>query len=118
MKVCITCEKEITDSDCLKVKEDVIIRTIRSIKQKIGKAKMNELYVCKADEQKHTERRKSFEKRMLFAALISGIVLILLFISLILSGRFEPFAIISGLFISIMIPGFALFSYAPAVEKR
>ncbi len=115
MKVCIVCEKEITDNKATAVKEDRIIRTLRSIKGMFKIAKKNELYVCSEDLKKHEERRKSFEKGVLFASIGAGIVIVVIIAKTVLSG-FEGWSIASGFVLAGFILMLPLFRYTPAVE--
>ena len=62
MKVCISCQKDMEGKRAVPVKEDRIIRVIRTIKKTLGIAQMNELFVCEIDLEEHVQRRKSFEK--------------------------------------------------------
>ena len=115
MKVCIVCEKEV-GSSAVPIKEDRIIRILRGIKQKFNVAKMNELYVCEEDRKKHEERRKSFEKGVLFASIGAGIVVVILLAKTILSGAIEGWSILSGLILAGFIIMLPLFKYTPATE--
>jgi len=116
MKICIACEKDVEGMRAVRVKDDRVIRFFRSVKKTLGIARMNDLYVCEVDLPKHQERRKSFEKSMLFAVVLAGIVLVLVVIMLLLAGRFEVWALVSALIISGFILLLPFFRYAPAVE--
>ncbi|MBI5227625.1 hypothetical protein HY988_03495 [Candidatus Micrarchaeota archaeon] len=115
MKVCIICEKEI-QGKAVAVKEDRIIRVLRTIKKTFNVAKMNDLYVCEEDKKKHEERRKSFEKGVLFASIGAGIVIVILLAKTILTGAIEAWSILSGLILAGFIILLPLFRYTPAVE--
>jgi uncharacterized membrane protein len=118
MKVCIICQKDIAGKSAVPIKEDAIIKTIRSFKQFFHIAANNELYVCADDMIVHEERRKSFERSMIFFGVISSIVVILLIGTLLLSGRFDIFAFVSAILIGIFILLLSIvFKYSPAVEK-
>jgi hypothetical protein len=99
------------------IREDRIIRTIRAIKKRFGVAQMNELFVCEADLPKHMERRRSFERTMLFASIFAGLVVILLLYSIISSGRFDAWAIVSAFVVALFVLALPLFRYTPAVEQ-
>lgn len=117
MKVCISCQKPIEGTRAVRVKEDRIIRTIRTIKKFLGIAQMNELYVSEEHLEEHLKRRRSFEKSMLFASVFSGLIIIVVVVALLLSGRFDLWAIFSALIIGVFILALPLFKYAPAVES-
>ena len=119
MKKCIVCEKDMSGKKSHKVIEDHIIKTIRGFKQFFKIAANNELCVCEDDLAKHLEKRKSFEKSMIFIGVLSAAVVILLIGAIVLSGRFDIFAIFSALLIGGFIVLFGiLFKYAPALEER
>lgn len=116
MKVCIACQTDVEGKKAVRIKEDRIIRAIRTIKRSLGIAQMNELYVCEEDMKKHTERRRSFEKSMLFASVFAAIIVVLVLVALLLSGRFDPWAIVSAFIIGGFVLVLPLFRYAPALE--
>jgi len=117
MKICIFCEKDVEGKEAVRVREDQVIRAIRSVKKALRIAQMNELYVCRDDVRKHMERRRSFERAMLFAAILAGIVMLLFIFTLILSGRFDLGSFLLVLVIAAFILVFPLpFKYAPALE--
>ncbi|MFN7991850.1 MAG: hypothetical protein U0R44_06885 [Candidatus Micrarchaeia archaeon] len=117
MKVCISCQKDVEGKPAAPVREDRIIRGIRKVKTVFGVAQNNQLFVCQACLPKHIERRKGFEKGMLFASVFSGLILVILIVAIILSGRFEPWAVVSAFIICgfiLLMPIF--FQYAPSVD--
>lgn len=117
MKVCVDCQKEVAGKRAVKVKEDRVIKTIRAIKRLFKISKENELYVCEEDIEKHIERRKSYEKTMLFFTVLAGIVVLLLLITIIVSGRIELWTIASSLMVGVLLLVFSLiFKYVPAME--
>jgi hypothetical protein len=117
MKICIACQKNVEGKRAVPVKEDRIIKTIRGIKRSLGIAQMNELYVCEDDLPEHTKRRRSFEKSILFASVLAGLVVILVLVALLLSGRFDPWAVFSALIIGGFVLALPLFKYSPALES-
>lgn len=116
MKVCISCQTDVSSKTAYPIKEDRIIKVIRGVKKALGIAQMNELYVCKDCLPKHNERRKSFEKSMLFASVFAGLVLVILLAAIILSARFDAWAVISAFIVAGFIVVLPVFKYAPAVE--
>ncbi len=116
MKVCISCQADASSKTAYPIKEDRIIRVIRGVKKALGIAQMNELYVCKDCLPKHNERRKSFEKSMLFASVFAGLVLVVLLAAIILSARFDAWAVVSAFIVAGFIVVLPVFKYAPAVE--
>jgi hypothetical protein len=53
---------------------------------------------------------------MLFASVFSGLMLVIIILAPLLSGRFDAWAIISGLVVAFFILALPLFKYTPAVE--
>ncbi|MBU0532371.1 hypothetical protein KKB44_02655 [Candidatus Micrarchaeota archaeon] len=117
MKICIACQKNIEGMKAVRVKEDRIIKTIRSIKTLLRIAQMNELYVCESDLPEHKNRRRSFEKSILFASVLAGLLVVVVLVALILSGRFDVWAIISAFIIGTFVLALPLFKYTPSVEE-
>lgn len=116
MKVCVSCQKDVEGKPARKIREDRIIRGIRAIKRALRVAQNNELYVCTDCMPSHTERRKSFEKSMLFASVFAGLILIVLIGAFILSGRFDAWAFVSAFVVAGFILALPIFKYTPAVE--
>ncbi len=77
MKVCVSCQQDVSAKKAMPVKEDRIIKGIRAAKKLLRIAQMNELFVCEECMQKHLERRRSFEKTVLFASVFAGALFIL-----------------------------------------
>jgi len=117
MKICISCQTAVEGKKAIPIKEDRIIRVIRTVKKVFGIAQMNELYVCENDLKEHKKRRNSFEKSMLFASVLAGIVVIMVLGALLLSGRFEPWPVLSAFVIGVFVLALPLFKYAPALES-
>jgi len=116
MRVCIVCEKDVEGKRAVPVKEDRVIRLVRAAKRLVGIAKMNDLYVCEADLPKHSERRKGFEKSMLFASVLAALLLVLVLGMIVLSGNFEVWSLVSAFVIAGFVLVLPLFKYTPAVE--
>jgi len=115
MKICVDCQKEVGGTKAIKIREDRVIRGIRAVKRALKISKENELYVCEKCLEVHKERRKSFEKTMTFFAVLAGLVVILLLITIGLSGRIEVWTILSAVMIGVLLLFFSLvFRYVPA----
>jgi hypothetical protein len=116
-KVCIVCRKEIENGN--PVKEDVIIRFIKKIKQKTGTIQNNVLMVCDADLETYKKKRQNFEKMAVLHATAAVIVVAILFLAPIILGA--PFSIVNlffALILGIMIAALAILSYTPGLEMR
>ncbi|MFH1394057.1 MAG: hypothetical protein ABII71_03315 [Candidatus Micrarchaeota archaeon] len=117
MKICIVCQKDVAGTRAVRVKEDRIIGVIRKVKRTLGIAANNELYVSEDCIDKHKERRRAFEKSMLFFGILAVIVVLLMLSTIVMSGRFDIGIILSAFLIGGFILLFALiFKYTPALE--
>jgi hypothetical protein len=116
MKVCISCETDVTGKKAYPIKEDRIIRAVRTVKKALGIAKMNDLYVCENCLEKHKGRRQSFEKSMLFATVLGGIIIIVMLGMMLLSGKLDIWAAVSSIVIGGFVMVLPFFRYAPAVQ--
>ncbi|MEW6723055.1 MAG: hypothetical protein AB1324_07365 [Candidatus Micrarchaeota archaeon] len=116
MKVCVSCHADVEGKRAVPVRWDRLLKGILAIKRALRIAQNNELFVCEQCMQKHLERRRSFEKSMLFASVFAGLLLIVIIMAPLMSGTFEPFAVVSGFIVAGFILALPLFKYAPAVE--
>ncbi len=116
MKVCVSCQTNVEGKRATPVREDRIIKGIRAVKKALGLAQNNQLFVCENCMPKHLERRRSFEKTMLFASVFAGLLMLIIIIAPLLSGRFDPWAVVSGVVVSLFILALPVFKYTPAVE--
>ncbi len=117
MRICIYTQESVVGIKAARIKEDRIIRSIRTIKKIFGIAQMNELYVSEEHIAEHKKRRKSFEKSMLFASVFAGLILLIVLVSPFFSGRFDLWAVISAFIIALFILALPLFKYSPALES-
>lgn len=118
-KVCIICNKELSSGKAYRVKEDIIIRTIRKIKNALKIAYNNELFVCENDVKIHDEKRKKFERMLVLYIAFALIVVVLLIAIPLLAGTIT----IPGIFFSLLLGVILLivpiiFTYAPARESE
>lgn len=118
MRICIVCQKDVSGKEAIPVREDFIIRSIRGFKKFFHIATNNELYVCEDDIDAHKQKRKSFERSIIFFGVLSAAVVVLLIGTIILSGRLDIWAILSAIIIGVFILLFSIvFKYAPSLEK-
>ena len=118
MRVCIVCQNDVSGKKAVPVQEDAVIRSIRRVKQALRIAKNDELYVCDDDLARHREKRKSFERSMIFFGVLSAAVVLLLIGTIVLSGKLDIFAILSAFMIGAFILLFSvLFKYAPNLRE-
>jgi hypothetical protein len=118
MRICIYTQKSVDGQLAVPVQDDRVIRTIRTVKKFFGIAQMNELYVSVPHLDEHKKRRRAFEKSLLFASVFSGLIIVVVIFSLVLSGRFDLWAIASAFIIAGFVLALPLFKYSPAIEAR
>jgi energy-converting hydrogenase Eha subunit A len=116
MRICIYTQKSVEGQLAVPVRDDRVIRTIRAVKKFFGIAQMNELYVSVPHLEEHKKRRRSFEKSLLFASVFAGLVIVVVLFSLVFSGRFDLWAIVSAFIIAGFVLALPLFKYSPALE--
>ncbi len=109
MDICIICQKEKKGRVVL---DDVVINSIRWLKQKLGIAAKNRLYVCEECVPEHKKRRASFEKTLVFYGAI-GVIIILAV--LLLSPKIG--SLLVAIFFGLFVLALSLLHYVPAVEE-
>lgn len=109
--VCIVCGKP---KFGLKVERDHVIEAISWIKRNVTKNEMrSDLVVCKECFLKYKKERESYIRRQIIYVAL-GIVFTIALASL--SGAKAPFAIIYGLFLTLLLYLLSLLSYVPSVN--
>ena len=114
---CIVCQKEGIPGNL--VRDDVILRTIRNVKTRLGIRRGFTLVVCDADLETYKKKRQKFEKMAVLHATAAVIVVAILFLAPIILGA--PFSIVNlffALVLGIMIAALAILSYVPGLEMR
>ena len=99
-KACIICSKTVPKG--LAAEDDLVIRTIRAIKQKLGIAKNNELVVCPDCVETYRKKRGDYEKRLVQHVVIASVVLLVFVLLPIFTTGFSLWAVVLGL---ITAPG-------------
>ncbi|MFH1447721.1 MAG: hypothetical protein ABIG39_02560 [Candidatus Micrarchaeota archaeon] len=107
---CIVCGKNKTG---VQVSEDMVIRSIRRIKQVLGIAKNNKLVVCKKCIPEHTKKRAAFEGKIVRYGGF-GIIILIVFLLLSLSIK----SLVAGIFITLLMLSFTLTDYYPTIRKK
>jgi len=116
--VCIVCEKE---KEGVPVKEDNIIKFIRSIKKRLGVAKGYSLDVCSDCWAKYEEKRKNYEKSMLTWLVIGAALIVIMLLLIILTGWINFVNMITtilmlAILLGIMIGLVFISRYVPKTE--
>ncbi len=118
MKICISCEADVSGKKAWRVREDRVITTVRAVKKALHIVKMNELYVCEGCLPKHRSRRQAFERNMLFATVLGALIIVVMLGMILLSGRLDLWAVVSSFVIGAFVMALPiLFSYVPALES-
>lgn len=116
-RVCIICEKE-PAGKAYAVRDDAVIKAIRAVKRKLGVARNNELYVDEACLPAYREKRKKFEKNMVFYIAIGAVIFILVNGFQIAYGRFSLITFLASAVLALMIAAMAVLNYAtPPLES-
>lgn len=104
--VCIVCQQQ---KDGTPVKDDVILSSIRRIKQSLNIAKNNTLVVCAECLEEHKKRRQNFEKSMIQ---FGGLGLLILVILLLLLQNIQAFLI--GIVFAAFTFSLSIIKYHPS----
>lgn len=108
--VCIICKQEKGGSPVI---DDPYIIAVRTLKTRLGIAAGNRLVVCDADIPKYREKRKRFEKYLMWYGFLAFILLVsFIFLSPTLLG----FAYLVGGVLLIM--SFSLLTYFPSIREE
>ena len=107
-RVCIICQGERNGS---RVRDDVFIRSVRSIKRMLGISTNNVLVVCNVCLPEHKRRRSAFEKKLLQYGAFGGFMgLIVLVLSRTLQG------LVLAVLMAVFVASLALVQYHPSSE--
>jgi len=115
--VCIICNKEKSGTP---IKEDIVIRTIRRIKEALRISTGNKLVVCNEHIEEAKKRREKFEKSILTYGGIGAVLGIILVILAIFSQK-SIVAILQTIvlliFLVLVMAALSLYQYFPAIEE-
>ncbi len=112
--VCIVCGEEREEGT--PVEEDVVLKSIRSVKQSLGIATNNILIVCEQCEEEYRKKREKFEKtfaqHVLFGILI---LLAIVVVPMLVGGVFQPGTILLGVLVAAFIIALSIVQYFPSI---
>lgn len=117
VKVCIIDQKE---SDGIPVKDDLVLKSIRRIKQAFKISTGNQLVVCKTHLEEAKQKRSKFEKSLVTAAGIGALFGVIIVVIAILSQNSLLDilrAIVLLVFLVVVMAALSLYQYFPAVEE-
>ncbi len=107
---CVICGQK---KDGLEVKEDMVIKSIRYLKQNVTKdAKNYKLVVCRGCYPKYDKSRSAYVRKQISYVTIAVVFTVLL---VIVSGA-QPGAFAFGILLIAAMYALSLLSYAPAVK--
>ncbi len=114
--VCVVDGKEVKKG--YRIKEDFVIRTIRSIKKSLGIAKNNKLFVCEEHKELLIKKRKNYERiAIIISVSLAALFIFAVFLPLI-EGRLTVFSFISFLLITVLMFGMLFLSHVPRIEEK
>ncbi len=117
-KVCIVHQKP---SDGIPVKDDWVLKTIRTIKRALRISTGNQLVVCSSHLEEARKRRLRFERSLLTSAGIGAVLGVILLLVSIFSNR-SILNILQSLvllvFLVVVMSAFSLYQYFPAFEEK
>ncbi|MCX8195324.1 MAG: hypothetical protein N3G22_04445 [Candidatus Micrarchaeota archaeon] len=113
-RVCIVCQKETKGG--YKVEDDLVINTIRKIKQGLKIAKNNELVVMEECLEEHKKKRERYEKNLAIHVVIGGILFVIFTILPLLSGKFSIQGLLMGLVFAVLFIGLSVFYHWPRAQ--
>jgi hypothetical protein len=113
---CIICEN---DADGAPIADSRVIWFIRAVKQRLGIAKNNTLIVCPACQPIHEQKRKKFERKLSFHAVIAALLIIgLVLVPIGLGAPFSLPTLILSPILGFAIILLALTEYAPPLAEK
>ncbi|MEM4589799.1 MAG: hypothetical protein QXK21_00835 [Candidatus Micrarchaeia archaeon] len=117
-KVCIIGKEEVKGGNYNKVKEDVVISSIRNLKRFFKVAAENELVVCESHLEEAIKRRKEFESSIVKIVAVVAVIAIIAIILALLNNslNFIPATISMIILLFILLIFVSLFRYFPAIE--
>ena len=117
VKVCIVGKEELKSG--YPIKEDAVIKVIRTLKKKMKIATGNELMVCAKHLEEAKKKRKEFEGSIIkLVALVSVIAVIAIMLAII-NNTFNllPATFALLILLGLLMVVLALFRYYPAVDE-
>ncbi|MCS7109542.1 MAG: hypothetical protein NZ903_01965 [Candidatus Micrarchaeota archaeon] len=118
-RVCIVGKEEVK-GNYRRVKEDIVISTIRNIKRFFKIAAENELVVCDSHFEEAVKKRKEFESSLIKIVALVAVITVIAIILAILNNSLNliPSTISLVILLFIFLIFVSLFKYFPAIEER
>ena len=114
-EVCIICHNERAGE---RVADTSVIRTIRTVKERLHMATNNTLVVCPECLTAHAKKLKSYERKMLMHAVFAGFIILLIILVPLLAGSFNPGAILVGFIMGALLIALPLLDYVPPLANK
>ncbi len=115
-KVCIISGERVQKG--YPVADDFVIRSIRSVKKRLGIAKNNTLVVSHEKLEEYRKKREKYEKDLVMHIVLAGFVLVLFVLLPIFTTGFSITALLLGIVLAAMIVGLSVFSHCPRIEAK
>ncbi len=119
-KVCIIGKEEVKGGDYKRVKEDIVISSIRNLKRFFKVAAENELVVCEKHLEDAIKRRKEFESSIVKIVAVVAVITVIAIILALLNNtlNFIPATISMVILLFVLLIFVSLFRYFPAIETE
>ena len=113
-RACVVCHKEGVEGG-RPVEDDLIIRSIRAAKQKLGIARNNVLVVEEGCMDDYRAKRAKYERDLAIHTVIGGLVLLLFILLPVFTSGFSLVSVLLGLLLFGLIMLLSIFSHCPKV---
>ncbi len=99
------------------MKDDVVILTIRKIKNKFGIATNNRLYVSPENYEAYKKKRSKFEQKVVLLGAFGMLISIFVIgANLLLRGAFDIVQVLSSIALTLFLVALGFVDYVPAAE--
>lgn len=113
-KACIICAKTVTQGR--RVEDDMVISSIRAVKQKLGIAKNNELVVCHDCFDAYRKRRGEYEKRLVQHIIIASVILLIFVLLPLFTTGFSLWSVVLGIIFAAGVMLLSVFAHCPKAD--
>ncbi len=113
-RACVVCHKEGVQGGHL-VEDDLVIRSIRAAKRKLGIAKNNVLVVEEGCLEAYKPKRAKYERDLAIHAAIGALVLLIFVLLPVFTTGFSIVSVLLGLLLFCLIMAFTVFSHCPKI---
>ena len=117
VKVCIVGKEELKSG--YPIKEDAVIKVIRTLKKKLKISTGNELMVCEKHLEEAKKKRKEFEGSVIKLVALVSVIAVIAIILAVINNTFNllPATFALLILLGLLMVVLALFRYYPAVDE-